>query len=405
MPSSPPLSSEPPAHYLRRQQGPLRVAVIGAGPVGLEAALYAQRLGCSVRVFEREEFVGPDVCAWGHVSMFTPWAANRTPLGVLALHEAARQAHRSPPIFPPDAVHPTGGEFLARYLHPLAHLLGDSLRLQTRVVGVGRSYLFADEHADAPEKRAVRRFRLLTRSPLEERMFTADFVLDASGVSHTHAWLGAGGLPALGEMGSVREIFYGLPDIGGRDRIHFLGKRTLLLGGGASAATSALALADLCEKDPPGSFVWAAKSRADLPLPLVPGDPLPRRDLLFKKANLLAAQGHPRMEYLGTTQTDAVAHSLGTGQFEVSLQVNHVTRREKFDAVIANVGARAGSETFERVLHPNEPGFWAIGAKAKTGEDFLLQSARAPIRDIFRKIMDDPNLDLYAQAEAHLVDG
>ncbi|MDQ6926031.1 MAG: FAD-dependent oxidoreductase, partial [Candidatus Eremiobacteraeota bacterium] len=323
MSSSPLSPSDLPAHFLRRQQEPRRVVVIGAGPVGLEAALYAQRLGCSVRVFEREEFVGPDVCAWGHVSMFTPWAANRTPLAVLALHDAARQAHRSPPIFPPDAVYPTGGEFLDRYLHPLAHLLGDSLLLSTRVVGVGRSYLFADEHADAPEKRTARRFRLLTRSPLEERMFTADFVLDASGVSHSHAWLGAGGLPALGEMGSARAIFYDLPDIGGRDRIHFLGKRTLLVGDGASAATSALALADVCEKDPPGTFIWAAKSRADLPLPMVPDDPLPRRELLFKRANLLAAQGHPCMEeYLGTTQVDALAYSLGTGQFEVSLQVN-----------------------------------------------------------------------------------
>ncbi len=64
-------------------------------------------------------------------------------------------------------------------------------------------------------------------------------------MTHTPRWLGAGGLPALGEMGSRHQIQYGLPDVLGRDRIHFLGKRTLLVGDGTSAAAAALALVEV----------------------------------------------------------------------------------------------------------------------------------------------------------------
>src|SRR5258706_8959943 len=51
------------------------VAIIGAGPVGLEAAVRSLDAGLDLHVFERGE-VGAHALAWGHVHMFTPWRMN-----------------------------------------------------------------------------------------------------------------------------------------------------------------------------------------------------------------------------------------------------------------------------------------------------------------------------------------
>ena len=51
---------------------PKRIAVIGAGPIGLEAALYAARAGFVVDVFERGR-VAEHMLQWGHVRLFSPF--------------------------------------------------------------------------------------------------------------------------------------------------------------------------------------------------------------------------------------------------------------------------------------------------------------------------------------------
>jgi 2-polyprenyl-6-methoxyphenol hydroxylase-like FAD-dependent oxidoreductase len=63
---------------------PARIAVIGAGPIGLEAALYARYLGYDVDVYERGR-VAENLLQWGHVRMFSPFGQNRSPLGLAAL--------------------------------------------------------------------------------------------------------------------------------------------------------------------------------------------------------------------------------------------------------------------------------------------------------------------------------
>ena len=397
-----PTPPELPAHRLRRMQEPPRTAVLGGGPLGLEAALYASRLGHSVWLFEREAEVAPDVREWAHVSMFTSWAANRSPLGEMLLREAVRKEKLALRKFPPGRLYPTGEEFIALYLEPLARLLGESVLCETRVVALGRSYLFPDEHSDDPQKRVARRFRLLTRNPREERIFTADYVIDATGVTHTPRWVGAGGLPALGEMGGYRQIFHHVPDVKGRDRIHFLGKRTLLVGDGPSAATTLPALLEVASMEPHGEVIWATKSRAEMPLPLLQNDPLPRRDTLMKKGNLLVKSGHPRLQYSPVTQVEAVQHSLANNKFHVTLQVNHETQRFSVDSVVANVGYRLDSATYERVMHPEEPGIYFVGARASGTGDFFLADGRTQIRDAFRLITGRPDLDLYAEASAAL---
>ena len=76
-----------------QRSGLPRIAVIGAGPVGIEAALYAKALGFSVVVYERGE-VGEHLMRWKHVRLFTPFALNQTPLGVETIRTHARNIYR-----------------------------------------------------------------------------------------------------------------------------------------------------------------------------------------------------------------------------------------------------------------------------------------------------------------------
>ena len=94
--------------------GTLRIAVLGAGPIGIEAALYAKACGHSVTVYERGQ-VGEHLMRWGHVRMFTPFGANVSPLGMTALLREKR-----PKDIPAEGDLLTGRQFRDAYLLPLS---------------------------------------------------------------------------------------------------------------------------------------------------------------------------------------------------------------------------------------------------------------------------------------------
>ena len=88
------------------------IAVIGAGPIGLEAALEAKSRGFDVTVYEAGR-VGEHLRQFGHVSLFTPFRMNST--------EAGRKALQSAGAAVPGAdEHLTASELVERYLSPLA---------------------------------------------------------------------------------------------------------------------------------------------------------------------------------------------------------------------------------------------------------------------------------------------
>src|SRR6478609_67600 len=123
-----------------------RIAVLGAGPVGLEAALVARTLGLPVTVYERGR-VAESVQRWGHVKLFSPFGMNSTPLG-----RAAILGEKPKHPFPADTDCLTGREHVTAYLEPLAKAspVSECLRMETQVLHIGRhGYLKDDSPGDA----------------------------------------------------------------------------------------------------------------------------------------------------------------------------------------------------------------------------------------------------------------
>jgi hypothetical protein len=426
-----------------------RVAIIGAGPIGIEAALYAATLGHDVVVYDRGD-LAQAVQSWGHVTLFSPWRMNTSPLGRAYLG----QAGLSPVDSPADWERcPRGSDLFARYLLPLSQtpLLQGRLRLHQRVVAVGRPWLLKGEQI-AKASRAEGGFQLLLQaedassgqplgSPaaIAESVGHADVVLDCSGTYFQPNPIGAGGLPAIGERALADRILRQVPDILGRTRARFAGRRVLVIGGGHSAATAAVHLGELLSQGT--QVIWAQREPAPLPFPAAVSDgedPLLERRQLHLAANRLVEQAAIR--YLAGTMVSSL-QPLADGAILVTL-VRGAAGSAAGDAgaaiqvivdeVLGLTGYSPDRSIYEQLqihecyasfgpmklaavllgasgdclaqptpgpetLKNPEPNFFILGAKSYgRNSAFLLQIGHAQIRSVFQLLHAKPDLDLFA---------
>ncbi len=409
-----------------------RVAVLGAGPVGLEAALYARRLNFPVTVYERGR-PGEHLRRWGHVRMFSPFGMNSTPLGRAALL-ADNPRHE----LPGDNDLHTGHAYVAAYLEPLAGgaALRDCLRLGTQVLFVGRRGLLKGDAPGQPDRRSAQPFLLLVRGPDgAERLESADVVLDCTGTYGQHRWAGDGGIPAPGESAAEPHVCYGLEDIAGAARDRYAGKSVLVVGAGYSAATTVCALADLAAAHPDTWTVWLARGPNTQPIRRVVSDPLKERDRLALRANNLATRGEGNVEFHANSAVEAVAYRGPDKGFTVAARVAGKPRSWDVDRVVANVGftpdglvygelqvhecyASCGPMNLAAALLKQpagdclkvgplgaatltnpEPNFFVLGAKSYgRNSDFLLRNGFEQVREAFTLVTGKPDLDLYQRA-------
>jgi thioredoxin reductase len=229
----------------------LPVAVIGGGPVGLAAAAHLLACGLPVKLYEAGPAVGFNVRDWGHVRVFTPWR--------YCVDEAAIALLKGHGWRAPAADHyPTGAELVCAYLEPLAATpeLAAVIETNARVTAISRQGL----DKVVSHGRETRPFVLAVASKEGVRRDLARAIIDASGTWSTANPLGASGLPAVGEAELADHIAYGIPDILGRDRHLYAGRKTLVVGSGHSAANALLELVQLAKTAPRTSFSWATRS-------------------------------------------------------------------------------------------------------------------------------------------------
>src|ERR1043165_8025339 len=236
-----------------------RVAILGAGPIGLEAGLYARQLKLPFTIYEQGR-IGEHVWRWGHVKLFTPFAMNATLLGRQAIL-AVKPDH----AFPADDACVSGRELVERYMTPLAELMRDRIKTETWVLRIGRSgFLKHESPGDA--NRAKAPFLILLREKNQDRYEEADVVLDCTGTYSQHRWLGPGGIPALGEIAGESQIAYHLVDVLGDAKKDYVNKSVLVIGSGFSAATTVSYLARLAEEHNTTWITWLARDSRTQPL-------------------------------------------------------------------------------------------------------------------------------------------
>jgi 2-polyprenyl-6-methoxyphenol hydroxylase-like FAD-dependent oxidoreductase len=378
-----------------------RIAVIGAGPIGVEAALYAKTCGFAVAVYDRGP-VGEHMRRWGHVRMFTPFGMNVTQLGLAEVRR--EKAGRS---LPAEADLITGRQFVDSYLTPLAETetLLESLHLEEAVLQVGRATSLKKSE---PGERMP--FRLLVRdSKGHERIDTADVVLDCTGRFNTPRRLGDGGIPAIGELAAKPHVAWGLEDVLGAKRAHYAGRSIILIGDGYSAATTICALAELAEEVNETWVFWLSNGPRGAPLPRLPNDPLKERDRLATRANSLATRCDGNLEFHPQTVIDEVTCHGPDGGFRVAGRTAGKLVSWEVERVIANVGYRADMRICDglRVDEPTgmpetrEPGYFILGDKSSAaGSEFLIRDGFDQIRRVFARLTGNSRLDLYAKKAA-----
>ncbi len=411
---------------------PPRIAILGAGPIGLETALYARYLGYKVQLFERGPSAAANVLAWGHVRLFTPFGMNASPLGIAAL-----QAQDANWLSPAVDEHFTGAELYHRYWRPLAEsdLIGGVLQCETEVLAIGRPGWLKMEGV-GEELRGEAPFSLLVRhADGSETSEAADAVIDCTGTYGNHNWLGQGGIPAPGETAAAAKIEYGLPEVLGDAKERFAGKHTLVVGAGYSAATVLTQLAQL-----PGETTratWVTRADGDAPIGRILGDRLDARDELAQRANRLATGEDTSVAHFSETSVVALEYRNETDDFEVEL-AGQKNGKFVFDRIVANVGYHGDNKIYSELqvhecfatggpmklaalllsssgggsvdcldqtacgpasLQNPEPNFYILGSKSYgRNTQFLFSIGLEQIRDLFTLIGEREDLDLYATA-------
>lgn len=321
------------------------LAILGAGPTGLEAALAAAERGKPFVLYESGSSVASAVRHWGHVRLFTPWEMNVSP-------RMRRWLERTGQEVPSGDVCPTGQELVDRVFEPIAQLpeISPHISLGVKVEAVAREGLVKNDEIGTPE-RDRHRFRLLLQDGTgREWVETAGAVLDCTGTYGQPNSLGDGGVPAPGERALKGRILRHIPDLsnGGGD---WGGRTTLLVGGGHSAQTAARGLARLAQDHEGTRVLWALRGRPPV-FEGIEDDPLRERASLTAGARRLAEGASPHVEALFGVVVDELEEA--DGLIRVTLRDEEGNERDvAVDRVLSLTGS-VGDHTLYRQLQVHE---------------------------------------------------
>ncbi|MBA2661930.1 MAG: NAD(P)-binding domain-containing protein [Bradymonadaceae bacterium] len=308
-----------------------RLAVLGAGPIGIEAALRGVRDGYTVDVYERGQ-IGAHIASWSHVTFFTPWSLNRSAWGEAVIADGQGTLQ--------DAAHsPTGREYLEQYLVPLtsSKALAGRIHERCEVLAISRKYASKGDFVGRAE-RGIGPFVMLLREDGQERFVEADVIIDATGIFGQPNNLGVGGLPALGERELGDTIERHIPDVLGAARAHYSGKRVLVVGEGHSAATTLQNLHMLKAEEPTTHIVWLFRPQ-EAPYAQIADDSLPLRRALTHFANEASCG---KIEGITAVGRATIMELQALDEATINVVIDRDGRPQRFevDRIVANVGYR-----------------------------------------------------------------
>ncbi|MET9273609.1 FAD-dependent oxidoreductase [Kribbella sp. NPDC003557] len=384
----------------------LPVVVVGAGPIGLAAASHLSERGLDFLVLETGPSVASAIDEWRHVKLFSPWRYDIDAAARRLLEQAGGWTE-------PDLdTLPTGGDLIDGYLAPLAKTaaLTDKIRYNSPVAAVTR--VGFDRIRTAGRENAPYLVRLADGTEL-----LASAVVDAAGTWRRPNVLGGSGIPARGEEQSAAFISPALPDVLGRDRERFAGRRTAVVGAGHSAATTLLDLGVLAGQVPGTEIVWVVRG-SDQARTYGGGDAdeLPARGALGSRLRALVQSG--RVELVSSFRIESI-----TTNDRIELTAGD--RRVVADTVVKSTGFRpdhdivselrldldpvlGSTRALAPLIDPNqhscgtvpphgadelahpEPGYYAIGAKSYgRAPTFLLATGYEQARSVAAALAGD----------------
>jgi hypothetical protein len=217
-----------------------------------------------------------------------------------------------------------------------------------------------------------------------------------------------------------------IEDVLGLRREHYAGKRVMVIGAGASAATTVADLATLADEAPGTSIVWVTRKSRGAVYPPISDDPLPGRVALHARARQLVAGGHPAIAHVGEALVEGFEYNSATHRYRVTLMVGGQARHEQVDRVIVNTGFGPDSSIHRElqfhecyasrgpmklaaallgagagdcldtpalgadVLANPEPDFFVLGGKSYgTGSHFLLETGYKQVEDVVAQLARD----------------
>ncbi len=328
------------------------VAIIGAGPVGLAAAVHLLEKGEEPIIFEAGPEAAYAIRQWQHVRLFSPWEFN--------IDKAAKRLlDKLGWISPERNKLPTGKEFREEYLLPLASLpkIKSRLRLNSKITAVSRKNW--DKVKD--KNREDYPFILtVEESDGGEYQFEAKAVIDTSGTWFNPNFVGSSGIPAPGEKANQEFISYGIPDVLNTYRTKYAGKEVAVVGSGHSAMQVVLDLIKLQDDHPDTSVHWIMRS-TNLSKVFGGGenDELEARGELGARARQAVEKGRVKIHTPFLLQRIKRAEENGhnlqvTGDVEGSLQSIAV------DQIVGTTGFRPNLEMIREVRTAIDPAIEAV---------------------------------------------
>ncbi|WP_052501464.1 diguanylate cyclase [Thiomicrospira microaerophila] len=211
----------------------LPLVIIGAGAVGIEAALYARQLGYEPLLLEAGDSVAQTFRRLGSQRLYPDAAQLCTPLGLAWVPEVAHYTHFS------------AQRYAQAYLQPLVERSGLRVRLAHKVTQIGRRG--ATKPVLELNLRKKSPFKLVVTTPQGDKTLFAHTLIDATGSYSKPLPLGEGRTPAINEARMAKWIEYGVVDFEAQFE-RFNGRKTLLFGDCYAAFCSFKQFADLIER-------------------------------------------------------------------------------------------------------------------------------------------------------------
>ena len=373
-------------------ESPATIAVIGGGPVGIEAAIYGRFLGYYVSIFE-ERRVAHRMLDWHDRPLAVPVSQCTTSLGHATITaQNPEYKRRSPDDFY------TGRTYAEEYLLPLAKcdLLFDDIHFLSPVSDVSRLQTWKEDDVEMQE-RCNDEFRIVVDGRHRGTWISrADVVFDCRGMSQHSSGMGPGGGKAIGETGLRDKFLKHTPLDRKFEAKSIVGKKTCLVGQSKRAIQFAIEFVNQFADKPDTQLIWMIRSTR-------------KHDTLeFTRAlkEITERQSH-NVVILETLGVDSISQQ-ADGPFVLRLlRDDDSTMEITADGVVALTDGRANKLSTELYEDPfldvetpsfftQEPGFYVLrGGSVEAGAGVGLVDAFENIRRLFSVIAGREDLDLY----------